>query len=340
MSIRFGIIGCGYIAERHLKHITDHADAQAIGVFDVLSEAAHKLAGDYRLRVHPDIDSLLNDSQIDIVSVCTPNGSHAELSIAALKAGKHVLVEKPMAICPNDARAMVETAQACGKQLYVVKQNRYNPPVQAVKQLIEQGKLGQIYAVNLNCYWNRNEEYYKQSNWKGTKALDGGTLYTQFSHFIDILYYLFGEIENVDGRVGNFGHQKWTEFEDTGSFTFCLKQGGIGNLNFTTCAFRENMEGSISIFTENATLKIGGKYLNTIDFQNTKDFDIKHLPASGPANNYGFYQGSMSNHDKVIHNVIEALHGREQIMTGAKEGLKVVEMIHQFYKAAKWINLP
>jgi len=269
-----------------------------------------------------------------MVVVCTPNGTHAKLAIEALKAGKHVLVEKPMATSYEDARHMYEVAELMGKALYIVKQNRYNPPVQAVKQLIDAGRLGTVNMVTLNCFWNRNEAYYTSSDWKGTKALDGGVLYTQFSHFIDILYYLFGEIEQVTGRMMNLGHQDLTEIEDSGSFNFQLKAGGLGSLSFTTCAYNQNMEGSVTIFAEQGTIKIGGKYLNTIDYQQTEGFDIKHLPASSPANNYGFYQGSMSNHDKVIHNVIQALHGKEPIMTSARDGLAVIKMIDQFYEAA------
>lgn len=338
MRVRFGIIGCGYIAERHLKHIIDHPLAEAIAVYDIDPDASNRLADAYKLQACPTLDVLLNTADIDAVSICTPNGTHASLSIEALRAGKHVLVEKPMATSLADAQQMLSTASEARKNLYVVKQNRYNPPVQAVKHLMDQGLLGEVYMVNLNCFWNRNEAYYNQSPWKGSRKLDGGTLYTQFSHFIDVLYYLFGEIESVNGTIGNFGHDKLIEFEDTGTFTFRIKKGGIGSLNYTTCAFQENMEGSITIFSENATLKIGGKYLNTIDFQRTNGFDIKHLPASSPANNYGYYQGSMSNHDKVINNVIEALNGREEIMTSAFEGMKVVEMIEEFYQRATWIG--
>jgi predicted dehydrogenase len=173
-----------------------------------------------------------------------------------------------------------------------------------VKSLIDQGELGKILMVSVNCFWNRNAAYYEQSPWRGTKSLDGGTLYTQFSHFVDIIYYLFGEISNVNGVVKNVSHQKLIEFEDSGSFSFEFEDGGIGNFCFTTSTYKQNMEGSITIFAENATIKIGGKYLNTIDYQKTNGFDIQDVESSSPANNYGFYEGSMSNHDKVIDNVI------------------------------------
>lgn len=334
MHTRFAIVGCGYIAHRHLKHIIDHPYAEVVGIFDNKPEQLYSFAKQYQVEAFMSYESLLTTKDLDLVVICTPNGTHAELAVQALKAGIHVLVEKPMATSTNDALKMVAAAKEHNKHLYIVKQNRYNPPVQAVKQLIDDEKLGKVNMVTLNCFWNRNETYYMNSDWKGTKELDGGVLYTQFSHFIDILYYLFGEIENVAGRMKNLGHKDLTEIEDSGSFNFEFCNGGLGSINFTTCAYQQNMEGSITIFSENCTLKIGGKYLNTIDYQQTAGFDIKHLPASSPANNYGFYQGSMSNHDKVIDNVVRALHGKEPIMTSDKDGLAVIKMIDQFYKAS------
>lgn len=335
MTIKFGIIGCGYIAERHLKHIVDHRAAEVSAVFDIDYTKAQALGGKYKVVTEQSYEDLLKREDIDIVTVCTPNGLHAIHTIQALNAGKDVLVEKPMATNVVDAKKMVDAAKTNNKRLFVVKQNRYNPPVQAVKELLDNNKLGDVYAVHLNCFWNRNDQYYSNSSWKGTLELDGGVLYTQFSHFIDILFYLFGEIEGAKGAINNFNHKELVEYEDTGSFIFKLKNGALGSLNYTTCAFEQNMEGSITVIAEKATIKIGGKYLNTIDYQKTDGFDVKHLPASSPANNYGYYQGSMSNHDYVIDNVVETFNGRAEIMTNAYEGLKVVEIIEQLYQAAK-----
>ena len=331
----FGIIGCGHIAKRHVDHIQNHPSGNLIGVFDIDAEVSKKFAFNNKVNNYSSLEDLLNESEIDVVNICTPNGSHSDIAIQALRAGKNVVVEKPMAITSESAREMEQVANESGLKMFVVKQNRYNPPVNRVKQLISENKLGKIFMVSINCFWNRNANYYLQSPWRGTKEMDGGTLFTQFSHFIDIIYYLFGEIQNVDGVVKNVSHQELIEFEDSGSFSFEFVNGGVGNFSFTTAAFKQNMEGSITIFAENATIKIGGKYLNTIDYQVTNDFDITDIPQSSPANNYGFYEGSMSNHDKVIHNVIEVLEGRAEVMTSANEGRKVVEIIEMFYSGAK-----
>ncbi|UTW67308.1 Gfo/Idh/MocA family oxidoreductase [bacterium SCSIO 12643] len=335
MKKNFAIIGCGHIANRHVKHIQAHHLGNVVGVFDIDSEKMKLFCEKYNITGYGDFESLINDDRVDVVNICTPNGTHAELAIKSINAGKHTVVEKPMSISVSTAREMQEAARNSGVKLFIVKQNRYNPPVKTVKELMLEGKLNQPFMVSVNCFWNRNESYYNQSYWRGTKELDGGTLYTQFSHFVDILYYLFGEIEDVKGTVDNMTHNDLIEFEDSGSFIFKFKNGGIGNLNFTTSSYEQNMEGSISIFSDNATIKIGGKYLNTIDYQITNGFDIVDIPTSSSANNYGFYEGSMSNHDKVIDNVIETLNGRQEIMTNSEEGVKVIEMIAQFYDAAK-----
>ena len=331
MKIKFGIVGCGYIAQRHAEHIMKHPDGQLVSGFDLKSEKCSAFAGKFGTAITHSAAQVYSNSEIDIISICTPNGIHHSVAIEALKAGKHVLIEKPMSISTAHCKEIILASEQYNREIFIVKQNRYNPPVQAVKKLIDLGKLGEIYYITTNCFWNRGEDYYKQSDWKGSRALDGGTLFTQFSHFIDIFYYLFGDITNIHGRIKNSNHQGLIDFEDTGSFIFDFLCGAQGSLNYTTCTYNTNMEGSITIFAENATIKMGGKYLNTIDFQSTKGFDITNLETSEKANNYGFYEGSMSNHDKVIDNVISTLQGKSVKMTSALEGMQVVNIIERMY---------
>lgn len=334
MRVNFGIVGCGYIGNRHCEHISANALSAVTGFYDIKPEKAQQLSEKYGAPVHNSLTSLLQNPDIHVVSVCTPNGLHAAHAIEVLKAGKHVLIEKPMALTVEDCEQIIHTAMQMGRLVFVVKQNRFNPPVQAIKQLVEGGKLGKVYAVQVNCFWNRNEAYYKNSDWKGKKHLDGGTLFTQFSHFVDIMYYLFGDVEVAQGITKNVNHGSLIEFEDTGFFTLRFKNGMLGSFNYTTSSYMQNMEGSIAVFAENGTIKVGGRYMNAIDYQCTNGLDIVDLPVSGPANDYGYYQGSMSNHDKIIENVVETLNGRTHIMTNAMEGLKTVEIIEKMYKAA------
>jgi predicted dehydrogenase len=303
-------------------------------VCDVVEEKAHQLAKEYNAKVYYNIEELLEkERDLDVVAVCTPNGLHAEHSIKALKAGFHVLCEKPMALRVADCGNMIDAADRSGKRLFIIKQNRYNPPVVAVKKALDEGRLGRIFSVQLNCFWNRDLDYYANS-WKGTKELDGGTLFTQFSHFIDLLYWMIGDITDVRSLMGNYAHSEAIEFEDTGVVTLQFANGAIGALNYTVNSFEKNMEGSLTIFGEKGTVKIGGQYLNELEYQRIQDYAINDLPAGNSANQYGNYQGSMSNHDKVYDNLVEVLLRNGTITTSAWEGLKTVSIIEKIYSTA------
>jgi predicted dehydrogenase len=330
-QLQFGIIGCGRIAQRHAEHIQKVGRLAA--VCDIVAEKANELAGKYEARVYTDAASMLAGSdELDVIAICSPNGLHAQHSIMALRAGYHVLCEKPMALSVQDCGEMINAAEKANRRLFIVKQNRFNPPVAAVKKLIEEGRLGKIYSVQLNCYWNRNDAYYANS-WKGTKDLDGGTLFTQFSHFIDLLYWLVGDVKTVQAFGGNFHHQGIIEFEDTGVASLKFYNGVVGTINYTVNSYGKNMEGSLTIFAEKGTIKIGGQYLNELEYQKIEDYSIDNLPPGNPPNNYGQYLGSMSNHDKVYANLAEVLAGHGVIATNGFEGLKTVEIIDKIYTA-------
>ena len=332
-KVKFGIVGCGRIAQRHAEHISNNGELSA--VCDIDLDKASRLALLYGARVYQNIDDLLvSEKDLEIISICSPNGLHAEHTIKSLDSGFHVLCEKPMAINVHDCGEMIKAAERNNKRLFAIKQNRFNPPVAAVKSAIDEGKLGKIYSIQLSCFWNRNEDYYKNS-WKGTNNLDGGTLYTQFSHFIDLLYWIVGDVKYAYAITGNFAHQNVIEFEDTGVVALEFYNGTIGTINYTVNSFGKNMEGSLTIFGEKGTVKIGGQYLNELEYQNIQDFEFKDLPKGNTANNYGQYQGSMSNHDKIYENVVDVLHNGGSISTNSFEGLKTVEIIDKIYQSAK-----
>lgn len=332
-SLSFAIVGCGRIAQRHAEHINNSGLLKA--VCDIDLARAQSLAKKYGAAAYASIEDMLQqEKNIDVVSVCSPNGLHAEHSIKALRAGFHVLCEKPMALTVQDCGEMINAAERSNKRLFIVKQNRFNPPVAAVKKIIEEGRLGRIYSAQLSCFWNRNEAYYKNS-WKGTKDMDGGTLFTQFSHFIDLLYWIVGDVKEVRSFIGNFDHQGIIEFEDTGVVSLKFYNGAIGTINYTVNSHGKNMEGSLTLFGEKGTVKIGGQYLNELEYQDIRDYRIENLPPGNPANNYGQYQGSMSNHDKVYQNLVEVLSGNGIIATGGFEGLKTVEIIDKIYTSAQ-----
>lgn len=332
-EIKFGIIGCGRIAQRHAKHINNYG--KLIAVCDVVEEQADNLSNEYGGKAYYSIESLIEASpDIDVFAICSPNGLHADHSIAMLNAGYHVLCEKPMAISVADCGRMINAAEKNNRRLFAIKQNRFNPPVVAVKELIENNKLGKILSTQLTCFWNRNEDYYKNS-WKGTADLDGGTLFTQFSHFIDLLYWLIGDIKKVEAYFDNYVHQDIIDFEDTGVVILKFFNGALGTINYTINSYGKNMEGSLSIFGEKGTVKIGGQYLNELEYQNIEGVKIEGLPEGNKANNYGNYQGSMSNHAEVYNNLIDVLTKGKSISTSAFEGLKTIEIIDKIYSKKK-----
>lgn len=327
MHNNFALAGCGRISQRHAEQISKIGNVKA--VCDIIPERANILAKQYKATPYYTIESLLAaEKNIDVLSVCTPNGLHARHSILSLQAGINVLCEKPLCLHVAEGKAMIEAAAKAEKKLFVVKQNRYNPPVAYLKELVESHSLGKIFSFQVNCFWNRPPAYY--IDWKGTKALDGGTLFTQFSHFIDLIYWLLGDIRQVKTLAQNFAHPL-IEFEDTGVVAFEMKSGTIGSLNYTVNSFGKNMEGSITIFAEKGTIKIGGQYLNELEYFNVEGLTTPALPAGNPANGYGFYQGSMSNHDKVYENLIKTLNNPAHLFASAEDGLKTVEIIEKIY---------
>ena len=333
MSLQFAIVGCGNIGKRHAEQI--HSVGKLVAVCDIIRSKAEELGKKYKTEAFFSIEELFaNKKNIDVAVICTPNGLHAQHSIASLQAGCHVLCEKPMAINSGDCRMMIQQAEKAGKHLFVVKQNRFNPPVVGVKKLLDEKKLGNIYSIQLNCFWNRDARYYENS-WKGTMALDGGTLFTQFSHFIDLLYWMIGDVKQVKAFKKNFAHKNIIEFEDTGVVILEFESGIIGTINYTVNSFQKNMEGSLTIFGEKGTVKIGGQYLNELEYQQVQDHVIANLPAGNKANEYGAYQGSMSNHDKVYQNLVDVIFNNAAMTANSYDGLKTVQIIEKIYAAAE-----
>ncbi len=331
---QFAIIGCGRIAWRHAEQIK--RVGQLVAVCDVDAEKAAQFAAHFGARSYTSIDALLQEEPtVQVVAVCTPNGYHAEHTIKSLQGGRHVLCEKPMCLAKEAAYSMRDTAHFFRKKLFIVKQNRFNPPVQVAKDLIEKKALGKILSFSVNGYWNRSQEYYA-GDWRGTKHLDGGILYTQFSHFIDLLIWLLGDVAAATVKQKNWGLRHHFEIEDTFLALLELSNGALGSLHFSINSFGGNKEGSISIIGEKGTIKIGGEYLNTLEWNaNEQDLHTAIDLAHKPANNYGFYTGSMSNHHLVYDELVKALNNQPHQLPGATEAIKTVETIERLYHAAQ-----
>ena len=331
-TIKFAVVGAGHIGKRHAEMIQRASEADLVALVDIRSQKECG-AEDFNVPFFSSIEELLqSDLDIDVVNICTPNGLHADQSLKALEMKKHVVCEKPMGLSKDNCEKIIFKALEVSRQVFCVMQNRYSPPSQWIKSLITDGIMGEIFMVQLNCYWNRDNRYYKKGGWKGTQELDGGTLYTQFSHFIDIMYWLFGDIDNIQGKFKDFIHEDSTDFEDSGFVSFDFVNGGMGSLNYSTAVANQNLESSMTIIGENGSVKIGGQYMNDVEICNIKDYEMPVLAPSNPANDYGPYKGSAANHNYVISNVIDGVKGRKSPTTNALEGMKVVEIIERIYK--------
>ncbi|HMT35720.1 MAG TPA: Gfo/Idh/MocA family oxidoreductase, partial [Chitinophagaceae bacterium] len=218
-KIKFAVIGCGHIGKRHAEMISRNEESTLVALVDTKDKSLLGIEK-YDIPFFNHIDDFLNSEvakDVDVVNIATPNGFHAEYALKCLDAKKHIVIEKPMALNRQDAEKVIFKALQVHKQVFAVMQNRYSPPSEWIKSLIDSGKLGKIFMMQLNCYWNRDDRYYKADSWHGKKDLDGGTLFTQFSHFIDLMYWLFGDIQNINARFTNFNHSTLTEFvEDSG----------------------------------------------------------------------------------------------------------------------------
>ncbi len=330
-KIKFAVVGCGHIGKRHAEMIIRNEESELVALCDSAAKESLGL-GSYDVPFFSSIEALLDsDLEIDSVNVCTPNGYHAEHSLLALKAAKHVVCEKPMALSKKDCEEIIFKALEASKQVFCVMQNRYSPPSVWIKELVESKALGKIFMVQVNCYWNRDTRYYKEGSWKGDAKLDGGTLFTQFSHFIDIMYWLFGDITNIQGNFHDFSHKNLTAFEDSGIVNFDFVKGGMGSINYSTSVWNKNLESSITIIGEKGSVKIGGQYMNEVEECHIDGYKMPELAPSNPANDYGTYKGSAANHHYIIENVVDHLKGRKPISTNALEGLKVVEIIERIY---------
>lgn len=336
MKVKFAIVGCGAIGSRHAAVIDAEPRGKISALCDINPDKNKELAQKYgdRVNCYSDFDEMLQKTDASVINICTPHGLHAQMAIKAAKAGKHILVEKPMALTVADATQMIEAADANNVHLMIVKQNRFNVPIALTKNALDSGKLGRIFMVQCNVLWNRHDGYYNESNWRGRKVFEGGALYTQASHFIDLLNWWFGDVVNVQAEIDTKNHS--IEIEDCGNALLRFESGVMGMLTWTTCVYNKNYEGSITIVAENGTIKIGGPYLNKIEY-----WDVKSLPLQDDLsfidkpNAYGKYQGTSSNHDKVVTNVIAKLFNERHLVVEGDEGIMSIKAIEMIYEKAR-----
>jgi predicted dehydrogenase len=330
-KIKFAVVGAGHIGKRHAEMVSRNNESELIALCDVKSQEELNTAK-YNVPLYESIEELLkNHPDIDVVNICTPNGLHSDQAIVAIENDKHVVVEKPIGLSKNKCERVIFKALEKHRHVFAVMQNRYSPPSMWLKDIVSNKVLGEVFMVQVNCYWNRDDRYYKKDGWKGSQDLDGGTLFTQFSHFIDIMYWLFGDIKNIQGKFNDFTHKESTDFEDSGFVNFDFIEGGMGSINYSTAVWGANLESSITIIGSKGSVKVGGQYMNEVEYCNIDGYEMPELAPSNPPNDYGMYKGSAANHHFIIENVVDTLKGRTTVTTNALEGLKVVEIIERIY---------
>jgi len=344
VMMNFAIIGCGRISYKHVEAIVNnHPEARLIAVCDIIEERAKKKAEEYVEKmaaqeilvetptIYTHYEDLLKNTSVDIVAIATESGKHAKISIDAMNAGKHVIVEKPMAMTIEDADRMIEASERNKVKLCVCHQNRFNPAIQKLRQAVEEGRFGRIIAGNARILWNRNEEYYRQAPWRGTKKQDGGCLMNQCIHNIDLLQWMLGgEVEQVNAMLGNFTHP-YIEMEDYGSLQIRFKNGAIGNVEGTVCVYPQNLEETLTILGEKGTVVIGGKAVNKVQvwqFEDGKDSleQVQKACDREIENIYG------SGHISLYRNAIDSIVKKSTPYIDGIEGKKAIHIILKVYE--------
>lgn len=336
-KIKFAIVGCGSIGKRHIAVLDAEPEAEIVAICDTDENKCKELSLLYNnIPYYTSFDKMINEIEADIINVVTPHALHAPMTIKALNKKFNVLVEKPMALSMQDCTAMNDAAQKNNMKLWVVKQNRHNVPVKLAKDAIDKGMLGKIFMIKCDILWNRYQGYYDESPWRGKKKEEGGALFTQASHFIDLLVWWCGDVVDVKAFMETQNHQ--IETEDSGNAIVKFSSGTMGSINWTTCVYNKNFEGSITIVAEHGTIKIGGQYLNKIEFWDVRGYPLQEgVEFTDKPNAYGKYQGTSSNHDKVIKTIIGTLKNKEVAVEAVEgfEGMRCVDAIEKMYQALK-----
>lgn len=331
-NFHFGLVGCGNIGKRHAEIIKKIGTLAS--VCDINKRKAIEFSEKYKTKYFTTYSDFLDYSNnIDIIVICTPNYLHADQAIQAMAKGYHTLCEKPMALNVRDCNRMFKAATENQKVLLIVKQNRFNPPVAYLKGLLDSKKLGNIYSISMNCLWNRNQTYYSVSNWRGKKDLDGGILFTQFSHFFDVAIWLFGKAFCISAIGNNFAHRSFTDFDDTIMALMKFNCGTLGAMHFSTNAHNCNMEGSLTVIGENGSIAIGGEYLNKLVYHNVNGLSVPNFNYDDKTNDYGNYKGSMNNHESVYKDFIHSISNNEISYSELTTSVLTINAIESVYKA-------
>lgn len=336
-KISVAVVGCGRIAESHFKAIKHFSnDLELTAVCDISESTLQKVTQEFHVAGFTNIHDMLSQSKADMVVLCSPSGLHAKQTILVAEAGKHIITEKPMATRWRDGLAMIEACDEAKVHLFVVKQIRYHPTLQLLKQAIANDRFGRIYMVNINVFWTRPQSYYDQVKWRGTWEWDGGAFMNQASHYVDLLTWLFGPVQSLHAMMGTLARK--IETEDTGVLNLHWRSGILGSMNVTMLTYPKNLEASLTVIGETGTVKIGGLSMDQIthwEFADTQPADSRIVEANT--------QKVAVSHLAYYKQVIEVMRGLAEPETNGREGLKSLELLVAAYQSArhgKTISLP
>lgn len=326
---KFALIGCGRISNKHINAIKKIDKTSLVAVCDIQEDRAKAKGKENNIPYYTDYQKMIENEEIDIVSILIESGKHAQVFRDITQYKKNVIVEKPMALTLKDADEMIKMADEAGIKLFVVKQNRFNPPVQLLRRALEEGRFGKLILGNIRVRWHRDQAYYDQDSWRGTWKDDGGVFTNQASHHLDLLEWMMGDLESVFAKSGTFLHK--IEVEDTGVALFKFTNGALGTFEATTCTNPVDLEGSISILGEYGTVEIGGFAVNEMkvwNFKDKRDYDKEAFRSSYfPENVYGY------GHDLYIRNVLESIENNTRGLVEGIEGRRSLELINAIYES-------
>jgi UDP-N-acetyl-2-amino-2-deoxyglucuronate dehydrogenase len=329
--IRLALVGCGRISRNHFDAIAKLDELELVAVCDVVEARAREAGEAHGVPWFVSYEQMLEQVPCDAVVIATPSGLHPQHGMMAARAGRHVISEKPMAISLAAADALVQACDEHDVHLFVVKQNRLNPPIQLLKRAIDRGRFGRIYMANCTVRWTRPQEYYDQAPWRGTWEFDGGAFMNQASHYVDLIQWLVGPVESVIAKTATLARR--IEAEDSGVAVLKFRSGAIGTIEVTMLTFPRNLEGSITILGEKGTVKIGGTAVNKVDHWTFAEYDDDdkqiELANTNPPSVYGF------GHEAYYRNVVGVLRGQAVPDTDGRAGRKSLELILGIYESAK-----
>lgn len=330
-DFKIALVGCGRISKNHFDAIRRVDGLQLSAVSDADEGRARAAGDELNVPWFSSYAEMLKSGEADVVTIATPSGMHSAQGIAAARAGKHVITEKPMAISLEQADALVDACDTAGVKLFVVKQNRLNPSVQLLKRAVDKGRFGRIYLANTTVRWNRPQEYYDSAPWRGTWEFDGGAFMNQASHYVDLIQWLVGPVESVIAKTATQARK--IEAEDSGVAVLKFRNGALGVIEVNVLTHPRNWEGSITIVGERGTAKIGGTAVNKVEHWVFADYDdddkLIEAAATNPLGVYGF------GHEGYYRNVLSVLRGEAQPETDGRAGRKSLELILGIYESAK-----